>query len=711
MVEVFRDDFEGVSLDTTKWTASNRYPAVVAMIRQFPVYEEEGYYSPTCITVAGRRLDIKSTRGTIETNDGPIQYITGSINTRKHFNFTYGEVEWRAQMPIGRGIWTGLWLLDAACVVSEMCSNHWPPSISAVDFRGDFRRKFMSSVFYENYTTHESAAIRATNHSELDLSLDFHVYSLAWTKESLAIYLDGQIILQITDPEKIPQTAMQIVINVAVGGKFPGPTSQTTPFATHLYVDYVVVRQKRTVPANATLPPIVVPITTIRAFSVTSTSATTLPPVTNFTTTMSVFKLPHFVAPLSGTLLGVFFVVTVTVCVFIRLRARRNAPRRMKPNIIEPRTFSHELKTLAANSVNNTILKNYIGLLEIPANQVQLTDQILGKGEFGIVFKAIANGLRNQPTVSTLVAAKMLIRASDLCETERTLLLEEIKVMTKIGRHLNIVNLMGVTTKGERLVMLLEFCPSRAAQQQAEADQRGIADVSRENCDANVLSTKDLIWFAYQIARGMEYLASRHIIHCDLAARNVLVASEKIVKIADFGMARHRETDYVMTNGNVAQPVKWMPPEAIVLRTFSQKSDVWAFGILLWELFSLGEIPFAHCGLTAKEFVAFLLDGHQMERPTHAPVKIYTLMRECWRLEPSERPLFALLRESLDKFVYADEQKYYLMLNEPYQKFNDDYQYMITDMVEHKEEDSDTCVEDVTTAESFDPLRVQKLKL
>ncbi|OWA55625.1 hypothetical protein BV898_20013 [Hypsibius exemplaris] len=105
-----------------------------------------------------------------------------------------------------------------------------------------------------------------------------------------------------------------------------------------------------------------------------------------------------------------------------------------------------------------------------------------------------------------------------------------------------------VDDKGE----LLPFDSSRAAQQQAEADQRGIADVSRENCDENVLSTKDLIWFAYQIARGMEYLASRHIIHCDLAARNVLVASEKIVKIADFGMARHRETDYVMTNGNVS---------------------------------------------------------------------------------------------------------------------------------------------------------------
>ncbi|OQV19961.1 putative Fibroblast growth factor receptor 3 [Hypsibius exemplaris] len=162
--------------------------------------------------------------------------------------------------------------------------------------------------------------------------------------------------------------------------------------------------------------------------------------------------------------------------------------------------------------------------------------------------------------------------------------------------------------------------------------------------------------FAYQITRGMEYLVSRSIIHRDLAIRNVLVSNAKIVKVGDFGMARQRKSDYVLGNSQTSLPIRWMPPEAIRCRTFCQKSDVWSFGVLLWEIFSLGEAPFAKWGFNGNVNDFLTCD---------------VVMRRCWNLQSKDRPTFAELRESLDQLVSAENLQDYLLMDEPYQKFNE----------------------------------------
>ncbi|OQV19964.1 Vascular endothelial growth factor receptor 1 [Hypsibius exemplaris] len=408
-------------------------------------------------------------------------------------------------------------------------------------------------------------------------------------------------------------------------------------------------------------------------------------------------SMPGYVTPLIGVVVGLVVLLAVSAIV---LATRRSRLRRTK--LMEKRRGNGLGLLLAErNNAYFGVLENYISLIEIPADNVQISDQVLGKGEFGIVYRGIVSGMI-VPLKSTVVAVKMLIRTS-FSGIEDRLLLEEIKVMTKVGRHLNVVNLLGITFQDSPL-LLLEFCPFESLlsylkahrglyfyghvekdgtlfpfdRLHAELKQFNAERISTERDHANgnfdnlLLATKDLMSFAYQIARGMEYIVSRSIIHRDLAARNVLVSSGKIVKIDDFGMARQRKSDYVLGNSQTSLPIRWMPPEAIRCRTFCQKSDVWSFGVLLWEIFSLGEAPFAKWGFngSVNDFLTWLENGHQMERPPEAPLEIDVVMRRCWHLQSKDRPTFAELRESLDHLVSAENLQDYLLMDEPYQKFN-----------------------------------------
>ncbi|KAG5886437.1 hypothetical protein JTB14_035727 [Gonioctena quinquepunctata] len=184
------------------------------------------------------------------------------------------------------------------------------------------------------------------------------------------------------------------------------------------------------------------------------------------------------------------------------------------------------------------------------------------------------------------------------------------------------------------------------------------------------VSTKDLVAWSFQVAGGMEYLASRKVLHGDLAARNILLADHNIVKICDFGLAKSMyKSDNYKKRSNTLLPLKWMAIESIRDKVFSTQSDVWSFGIVLWEFFSLAMTPYP--GIEGPETLyPKLVDGYRMESPENCPTEIYDIMTECWATKPSARPSFSKLVERLGSILEESTRQYYIDLNDPYLVMN-----------------------------------------
>ncbi|XP_078365914.1 uncharacterized protein LOC144650130 [Oculina patagonica] len=165
-------------------------------------------------------------------------------------------------------------------------------------------------------------------------------------------------------------------------------------------------------------------------------------------------------------------------------------------------------------------------------------------------------------------------------------------------------------------------------------------------------SAKDLLSFAWQIARGMDFLSSNGFVHRDLAARNILLGDDKVVKISDFGLMRQTHENVYQLKKGKKIPVKWMAPEALYNSEYTTKSDVWSFGILLWELSTMGGNPYP--GINNKELYNLLKTGYRMEKPETCSDKLYQLMLNCWREDPSDRPTFESATRSLEKMLQED---------------------------------------------------------
>lgn len=407
---------------------------------------------------------------------------------------------------------------------------------------------------------------------------------------------------------------------------------------------------------------------------------------------------------------------------------------------------------------------------EFPRDKLKLGKQ-LGSGAFGVVMKAEAWKIIDGELKST-VAVKMVKGNAD--HTYIKALASELKIMIHLGKHLNVVNLLGACTKNltkMELLVIVEYCcfgnlhnyllrhreefidqidpktgqidpeilsrteslrsnsklkhaslsfsnssgarsdsggmpvdyqvacptdsgnctsdslgmdtemnlisltptddhdefmlsnKSRPTQPECRSNYRGDYKGARPIC------TYDLLCWSFQVARGMEYLASRKVLHGDLAARNILLADDNIVKICDFGLSKSMYNDKYHKKGCGPLPVKWMAVESIRDRVFSTQSDVWSYGIVLWEFFSLARTPYP--GMEADEkFYNKLAGGYRMEKPEYSTADIYSVMLKCWEARPVNRPTFTDLTERLGSMLEESVRRHYIDLNDPYMKMN-----------------------------------------
>uniref|UniRef100_A0A671N3A2 Tyrosine-protein kinase n=1 Tax=Sinocyclocheilus anshuiensis TaxID=1608454 RepID=A0A671N3A2_9TELE len=233
--------------------------------------------------------------------------------------------------------------------------------------------------------------------------------------------------------------------------------------------------------------------------------------------------------------------------------------------------------------------------------------QTIGNGEFGDVMVGDYRG--------TKVAVKCIKH-----DATAQAFLAEASVMTQL-RHTNLVQLLGVIVEEQgSLCIVTEYMTK-------------VGGVS--------LNVACLLKFSLDVCEAMEYLEANNFVHRDLAARNVLVSDDNIAKVSDFGLTKEASS----TQDTAKLPVKWTSPEALREKRFSTKSDVWSYGVLLWEIYSFGRVPYPRIPL--KEVVPRVEKGYRMEAPDGCPAAVYDLMKQCWTLDPAGRPSFRLLCEKL----------------------------------------------------------------
>ncbi|XP_063533438.1 tyrosine kinase receptor Cad96Ca-like isoform X2 [Cydia strobilella] len=285
---------------------------------------------------------------------------------------------------------------------------------------------------------------------------------------------------------------------------------------------------------------------------------------------------------------------------------------------------------------------------EFPRHRLRIFN-IVGEGAFGQVWRAQAIDIDGKKGEQTVAVKTLKENAS---EKEKTDLVQELIVMKNLGTHPNVVRLIGCCTEKEPTLVIMEFV-SLGKLQQFLRDSRAERHYGNTHAGSQFLTSRDLTHFAYQVARGMDFLSSKGIIHRDLAARNVLITEERMCKVADFGFARDVAGTHVYERKSDGRlPIRWMAPESLYDDIFSVKSDIWSFGVLLWEIVTLGSTPYP--GLSAGDVMRKVREGHRLEKPEHCRRELYNIMYYCWEAEACSRPDFKEVVSMLERLLCTE---------------------------------------------------------
>ncbi|CAG7721036.1 unnamed protein product [Allacma fusca] len=342
---------------------------------------------------------------------------------------------------------------------------------------------------------------------------------------------------------------------------------------------------------------------------------------------------------------GIIVVVVVFIAVW-KIRKQRETINLTEEEIEE----FHNGKPDAADA----FLVPYNMDLEVLPEHFSAGDEILGSGAYGKVVKG-HYGVMD-------AAIKTLKPCCDV--TYLKALLSELKIMSFVGRHPNIVNLLGACTQNIRkkeIFIILEFCErgdmvsllrknrnifiNYFESESIHAQRTSI--VEYQNKSVKKLSTMDLLRWCVEIARGMEFLSNKNVIHGDLAGRNILITECLNAKVSDFGLAKQL-FDYstYVQKVNVPLPLRWMAYESLKDLQFSVQSDIWSYGVVLWEIFSLGETPYPGMEWGFESWKE-IFDGMRNDKPCYASDAVYAIMYGCWNLDPQKRPGFKTLWKSI----------------------------------------------------------------
>ncbi|XP_063714928.1 tyrosine-protein kinase ABL2-like isoform X2 [Symsagittifera roscoffensis] len=264
----------------------------------------------------------------------------------------------------------------------------------------------------------------------------------------------------------------------------------------------------------------------------------------------------------------------------------------------------------------------------------------LGVGNFGVVMQGV---LRNLDSGKERSVAVKILRCSEgeSAESSRQQMLREAKVMSELN-HPNVIKLIGIFN-GPELMLVSELAP--------------IGQLNKYLKKHKTVPVEMLMNYGLQVASGMAYLERRSFVHRDLAARNVLLATDRHARISDFGMSRMLSfnKDYYRANDGGHWPVRWYAPQCIYFFTFTSKSDVWSYGVTLWEIFSYGLRPYGN--MRSSEILDMIDRGARLKCPPNCPPEMYSLMLRCWEYEEADRPTFEEIYQVVEIYFRAQASK------------------------------------------------------
>nr|XP_022300947.1 receptor tyrosine-protein kinase erbB-4-like [Crassostrea virginica] len=323
---------------------------------------------------------------------------------------------------------------------------------------------------------------------------------------------------------------------------------------------------------------------------------------------------------------------------------------------------SHQNEERHGSLVYSTKLENYYKGLEVASSQLRI-GKMIGRGAFGRVYEGYLQYTKDKDIRK--VAVKRL--KEDANSEEKDALQMELDQMMYVGKHPNIIELIGVCSMKGTLMLVLEFASNGdllSYLRQCSALPDIQLNAPRFGNDSTAMEIfRKLTMYAWHVAKGMCHLEKLKCIHRDLAARNVLLTADPIAKISDFGLSRDvYESAYYFKVSKGRLPFKWMSPEALLMGQYSIKSDVWSFGILLWEVVTLGGNPYA--GIPVECLCEMYSNNYRLPKPASCPNYLYKLMLECWGELTNERPSFNEVEARLDAILQQVANRDYTNLME-----------------------------------------------